>query len=447
VQVEGVALSLPAGELRVASARYELEDGAVAGAGEFDLDVAGTLALVRAAAPKLDLSIVESSGGRLRGHAKGEQAGRKWSASLRVADSSARVKLKPLPAPLELSSAALDADAREVRAQNVVLGLPAGKLAVAKGRYGLRDGAAAADAQFDLDVAETLGLVRAALPDVDLSIVESASGKVRGTANGNYSGKGWSAVVDIAQSDAQAKLKPLPAPLSLSRVTLQATPQAITVERAEASLLDSSASASATIKGSDIRGSVAQATVGPQLLDWIWQSNAIAPRFEPKAPIRLAVPQLGWSGRSLELRGEGRFDGGPAVSIDVHWQPQALDLRRASVKDARSDATFALRAKGSVIDGSYSGTLDSRSIAAMLKSAAAPAGAVNGNLRFSYDRSNARALQAEGKLEGSDIDLTWLAGKPAKIARLDVAASGGAVHVSEATVDMAGQQATLRGEL
>jgi hypothetical protein len=83
----------------------------------------------------------------------------------------------------------------------------------------------------------------------------------------------------------------------------------------------------------------------------------------------------------------------------------------------------------------------------MLKSAAAPAGAVGGNLRFSYDRSNVRALQAEGKLEGSDIDLTWLAGKPTKIARLDVAASGGAVHVSEATVDMAGQQATLRGEL
>src|SRR6185503_1923374 len=139
-----------------------------------------------------------------------------------------------------------------------------------------------ADAQFELDLAETMKLVRAALPDVDLSIVESAGGQVRGQASGSLTGKEWTAAVDIAQSDAEAKLKPLPAPIKLASATLRATPQGITVERAEASLLDSSASASATIKGGDIRASVAQATIGPQLVEWLWQSNGLAARFEPK---------------------------------------------------------------------------------------------------------------------------------------------------------------------
>jgi hypothetical protein len=102
--------------------------------------------------------------------------------------------------------------------------------------------------------------------------------------------------------------------------------------------------------------------------------------------------------------------------------------------------------KGDVLSGKYAGTLDSRSIAAMLKSAAAPAGAIGGELTFTIDRKEPRRMQAEGTLKGQGLDLTWLAGKPAKIERIDLAADGNSLRIAEASVEWAGQRVSLRGE-
>jgi len=439
-------LSAGATRLGRGTLTYAAKAGRVDGDVGFQLDLPQALDYARAFAPQ-PLERIASAGGTLRGRIKPTLQGADWRLAATIESSDASLELKDIPGPMRLTAASIAADSRSVQAERVAVSLPAGELLVSSARYGLRDGAVAAASDFDLDLERTLALVRAAAPKLDLSIVESAAGKVRGKASGTWNGKSWSAAVDMARSDAQLKLKPLPAPLRVSRATVRAAPQRITVERADASLLDSTASASATIKGAEVRAAVSQATIGPKLVEWIWQTHAIAPRFEPKAPIHLVVPHLGWSGKSLEVRGEARFDAGPLVFTDVRWRPDALDVRRASVKDGRSDATVALRANGGVIDGSYAGTLDSRTLGALLRNAAAPAGAVKGDLRFTFDRDHPQAIRAEGNLQGDDIDLTWLAGKPAKLARLDLSADGDGVHVAEATLDWAGQLASLRGEL
>jgi hypothetical protein len=108
--------------------------------------------------------------------------------------------------------------------------------------------------------------------------------------------------------------------------------------------------------------------------------------------------------------------------------------------------TVALRTRGRVIEGRYTGTLDSRTVASMLRSASAPAGAVNGDLRFVVDRDDPQRSSAEGTLKAEKLDLSWLAGVPASVERLDVSADGATLRIGEASVNWAGQRATLRGE-
>jgi hypothetical protein len=81
----------------------------------------------------------------------------------------------------------------------------------------------------------------------------------------------------------------------------------------------------------------------------------------------------------------------------------------------------------------------------MMKSAQARAGAMTGRLEFVFDREQPGRTTAKGELKGENVDLSWLAGAPAKIERIDLSADGASVRVAEATLEWAGQRATLRG--
>ena len=83
----------------------------------------------------------------------------------------------------------------------------------------------------------------------------------------------------------------------------------------------------------------------------------------------------------------------------------------------------------------------------MLQGAGRRSGALDGDVRFSYDESARRRATASGALKGEKLDLSWLAHKPAMVEKIEVSADGNTLSVAEATVEWAGQRATLRGTL
>src|SRR6185312_15429542 len=104
-------------------------------------------------------------------------------------------------------------------------------------------------------------------------------------------------------------------------------------------------------------------------------------------------------------------------------------------KDKLSDVSVSLSKKGSAVEGKYGGNLDSRSIAALLKNGAAIAGTLSGDLAFTFDRSQSQRTAMQGSLKGEGFDLSAIAGKPAKIERIDVSADGAGLRIAEATAD------------
>jgi hypothetical protein len=359
---------------------------------------------------------------------------------------------------IEIQGVALKGNAaagsREIRIHLSDAQFGASKLSRGELRYSLRDDEVSGEAGFDLDLVQAIGAVRRMLPEgneATLDAVQAVAGTARGNSRFAVGREDWSAGVDILESDASVQVRGLPGPANLGRASVTITRNAVSVDRAALSMLDAAAIASASItygKQLKVNGAISEGKVGEEFLAWIWQTAHVPPQLELKAPIRIAAPQIAWSPkRAAKVNATASFDAGPVISVDLDWRPGTLDVRRATLKDGRSDAAIGLRMKGRALEGRFSGSLYSTSIESLLKGAKVPSGSATGDLRFVFDREDPRRGSAQGNLKGTDIDLTWLLRRPVKIDRVDVTADGERLRISEASVIWAGQRAALHGEV
>jgi uncharacterized protein involved in outer membrane biogenesis len=439
--------------------RYETKNGTLAGGAGFDLDLKQGMDSTRHLVPEsasAALARFQDVSGRAHGRVRLASGRSGWHVGVDVLKSDASMQVRDVPGPVRLRSGAVEINPNSVKVERIALSMPAGEVLVSALHYSFRNDAVAGSAGFDVDLAKTLDLVRGALPEENreaLAVIQSISGRAQGNTRFAVGGGTWSAGVDILKSDTAVGLRDLPGPVRLTGALVEVDPDNLKITRAALSMLDAQALVSVTI--SDYRTEQLQATaslsegmVGEQYLAWVWQLAKAPPHLELKAPVRIAAQRIAWSAkRILDVAATARFAAGPEVAVELGWTPEALDIRRAAIKDERTDATIALRTEGSLLEGRFSGSLYSTSITAMLKSTIVPSGAAAGNLRFTVDREIPRRTSAEGKLKGEALDLAWLLRRPVKIDRIDLAADGSSLQVGEASINWAGQRATIRGEV
>ncbi|HXJ77368.1 MAG TPA: AsmA-like C-terminal region-containing protein [Candidatus Methylomirabilis sp.] len=321
-------------------------------------------------------------------------------------------------------------------------------------RYSLKEQSLAGLAEFDVDLAQAMDGVRRMLAKEAgeaLAVIDLVAGRARGQVKVNAKRSGWNVLTEIRQSDSSVGIKGAPGPVRLASGSVDVKRGAVTVDRAALSMLDASAVASASIGYGErlqIQGHASEGSVGENTLAWIWKTAELPPRLALRAPIRIAVQRAAWAPtQPLEVQATAQFDAGPSIAVDLGWLPGALDIRRTAIKDTRSDAALAIRTKASMIEGTFSGSLYSASLAAAVKGEKVPFGAVSGDLRFSFDRRHPERFSANGGLKGEAIELERLLGRPVKVDRVDLQAGGGRLRIREAAVNWAGQRFRLRGDV
>jgi len=342
---------------------------------------------------------------------------------------------------------------REISVEVSSVGLGANKLAGGSLRYSLKDGFIAGSSEFDLDLSQTMHGVRRLLPEEAGAALAGLQigGRAQGRVKFNLEPSSWGALVEVLKSDSSIAMKGIPGPVTLASGSVNVTPDAVKIDRAALSMLDARAVASATIDYGGrlkIAGIVSEGSVGENTLAWVRKTAGLPPHLMLKTPIRIAVQRAAWSPKQpIELAATAAFDAGPSAAVDLSWTPGMLELRRAAIKDARSDASVALRVKKHLLEGRFSGSLQSASIGAMLENAKVPTGGVKGDLRFRVDLDHPETFSVAGKLGGESMDLSWLLERPVTIDRVDLQADGGKLRIREASVNWARQHFTLRGEI
>jgi hypothetical protein len=322
-------------------------------------------------------------------------------------------------------------------------------------RYGLKSASLATIADFDLDLAQAMDATRRLLPEEtvkSLAPIQTVSGRAQGQVKFEMRRSVWNTLVDIRKSDASVGLEGLPGPVRLAAARVGVTGDAVRIERADVAMLDARALGSARIgygKQLRIEGTVSQGSVGENLLAWVWKTVEAPPHLALKTPIAVAVQRVAWSSKQpLDVTGVAvSFGAGSTVAVDLGWTPEVLDIRRATIKDARSDAQIALHLEKRLLEGRFSGSLQSASIGSMLRSAKLPEGGFSGDLRSRVDLNHPERFSATGKLAGASVDLEWLLGHPVTVERFDVQADGQKLLVRQASVNWAQQHFALRGEV
>lgn len=348
----------------------------------------------------------------------------------------------------------VQASGKEIAVRLTGARLGASRLAGGTARFALSDHSLSSVAEFDLDLAQAMDASRRLLADEaggTLAAIQAVTGRAQGRVKFELPRSGWSALVEIGKSDASIAMAGLPGPVSLAGASVSITPGSAKIERAAVSLLDAHALASATIgygKRLRIEGAVSEGSVGGDFLAWVWKTAGVPPHLALKTPIRVAVQHAAWSPKQpLDLAATAAFDAGPSVGAELAWTPKSLDIRRATIKDARSDATLALHVEKSLLEGRISGSLQSASIGAALKGTKVPSGDGSGDLRFRVDLKHPERFSAAGKLRVESMDLSWLLDRPVRIERVDLDADGTKLGIREASVSWAGQRFGLHGDL
>ena len=400
------------------------------------VDLAQALAVARRKVE--DLDAIESAEGKvsLRARARLEPA---WQAELQITQSNAALKLAQLPWKLSLHAGGATITPQQVliAGANGVLGASTFEHAAARIDLGSRPRLSAASGRATLELAQWFGWLRQKLPLEEIASVSGGADVMLKRLALRFD--------DPAAADFEAvatprkvgvALRALPHPVSADGGAIFADSRQVRLDQVAVAMLDARALASGTLalRNSALELAIAEGVAGEKLVRWAMERAAAPARLEPKTPLRFAARRIAWAPQgALQADASIAFERGPAVDLALAWRPGLLELRRATIKDARSDALLGATVAGDRIQASFSGTLHGQSIPAMLREPPPTgSGSAQGELRLTIDRKFPERTLGEGRLRIEALDLSWLAGKKAVIERAELFAEPTGVRIGQA---------------
>jgi hypothetical protein len=361
--------------------------------------------------------------------------------------------LKALPMPLAVSGGSVRAGAKRVQLENLqgTLGSSTFSALSAQIELGKAPRVASASGRATLQLEPWLPWLQAKAP---LDELTSLSGSAElelhrlalafeRPAEADFDGV-------VTPRKVSAVLKMLPAAVTVESGAIQVGSKALQLKNLGVAMLDARAQVSGAIgiRKPGLELALTEGRAGEKLVRWALGRAAAPERFEPRTPLGFAARRIAWAPQgALEADARIDFEGGPEVGLALAWRPELLELRRVAIKDARSDAVLGAAVAGELIQASFAGKLDDRSVAALLRRPPPlGAGSAQGELRLTLDRAQPQRTFAEGRLRIDNMDLTWLVGKKALIERAEIVAERTGMRVSRARFGWEDQFFELSGQ-
>jgi hypothetical protein len=363
--------------------------------------------------------------------------------------------LKALPGTLSVTGGTVHADSKRVRATELKgsLGKSTFSETALQIELGKQPRLSSASGHASLELEQWFPWLQAKLP---LEEVSSVSGGAELTLNrlalrfDNPAAADFDAMARPRK--VSASLKALPGTVTIDGGSVRASPKQATLENVAVAMLDARTRVSGTVgiakPAVDLSLGVSEA--GEKLVQWALEKGGVPARLEPRTPLRFEAKRIVWAPEgALEADARIDFEGGPQLTLALASKPKLLELPRIAIKDAGSDAVLSLSLADNLVRASFSGVLQSRSLAAMLRHPGPETGSgtANGKLRVTLDRTQPRRTLAEGRLRVEGLDLTGVAGKRAIVERLDLTAEPTGARIVDARFDWEEQVFNLRGEV
>ena len=298
----------------------------------------------------------------------------------------------------------------------------------------------------EVDLPQIWSLLQARLPA--LNGLGPLEGRLSASARVVLS-DAWRADIDIVKSSATFALPQLPAPVALKGGAASVDAAGLRLDKVALELLDAKTLVGGTIGFDQLQVELAasQGVAGDKLVAWGLDLGGVPKEIHAKTPVRFAARRIAWSPQAgLVVQAQLELDDAPRIGVDLALTPQRFELRRLSIKDAKSDATITALVGGGRLETGFSGLLYATSLAALRREPVPRSGRVQGDLRLKIDRARPERSVATGKLEVQDLDLSVLAGgRPVTLARADLAVEGDRLKIGASRLVVDEQVLELSG--
>ncbi len=238
-------------------------------------------------------------------------------------------------------------------------------------------------------------------------------------------------------------------PVSLAVSRFEALPGTFTLEGTSVHVGDLSLALSGRVDGYLSKRPAADisvgGTAGPIVVQWLRDSASLSPLLTPRSPLGLSDARIRWEPGTLQTTGRATVKDGPALTYDVRISSGNIFLKRLTVKDKESLATFSLNMSGRIADASFSGNLTARTLGSLFGHALFPSGWIKGDMKAHVPLDRLSAATAEGMLEAEQVVVPWKQAVPFTIDRLALSVRNQEARVDPAAVTLGRSKGVLSG--
>ena len=149
----------------------------------------------------------------------------------------------------------------------------------------------------------------------------------------------------------------------------------------------------------------------------------------------------------LSFQGEIATQGGQTLALDLVREKKDLKISKLKIDDGASRALMTIELGERSLDMTFSGRLDSSTVAALIELDQTPAGRLTGDFTAHILKDQPGESSANGNLSGDKIVLPWKPDLPLHIDALSLSAEGGRVTVQSSRIGLADMVLSASGTL
>ncbi|MEW6672807.1 MAG: AsmA-like C-terminal domain-containing protein [Thermodesulfobacteriota bacterium] len=262
----------------------------------------------------------------------------------------------------------------------------------------------------------------------------------------------WDFQADASARNVQVTSERLPAPLSVRRAGIKATPQMLTISEAETAMLDAVLTVSARLE--EYREGLQTAdlkfggTVGAKANGWLQQRTKIPSHLVIHPPLIFSNAWLAWRRNGFAaFSGDLTIHNDLKVSTDVALEPGQIHIKKFVVQDKDSTAAFTFNLSKDKVDFGFKGDLHRTTLDKLLADNRALEGWIRGDLQLTYAIGRPWDTRFEGTLSAKDLVFLERLGIPLKAKSIAVAGIKGKFDIAADMVFEEDQAVKLTGQV
>ncbi len=242
----------------------------------------------------------------------------------------------------------------------------------------------------------------------------------------------------------------LPGPIGLVEGTFSYVPDTLSFSLKQATILDSTITGTAVVTGITTTVSDVEVTLngssGRKTVDWAFENLKLPPELMVRTPLGLSGAHLVWQRkRGVSFSGTASVAEGLKFFVDLSQQGEDLSIRKLTIRDQETRASFALNWQKKAADLSFSGILAESTLSRIFEQGTFGSGTMKGELHSLIRIDEPLKSRVEGNLTGSELFIPWGMPIPTTVNKFVLHAEGDVLTVDSADVTWGKNHYSLTG--